>query len=119
MGANAAPRRGAHGSRRCDNETRDPACVRFAQMFQFAYDGHEVDFATVRNGKEVHELIEVKVSDSTPSKDLYYFAEKLKPKKLTQVLANPDFKMVSKNGVVVQSVLDRFSGRFFQGNLGS
>jgi hypothetical protein len=47
----------------------------------------EVDFAIFRNGKLL-ELIEVKWSDSTVSKSLQHFAERLKPVRATQIICN-------------------------------
>ncbi len=49
-------------------------------------EGREVDFALVKDGK-IEELIEVKYSDSTLSRSLIYFAEKLKVQKATQIVA--------------------------------
>jgi len=47
--------------------------------------GREVDFVTVIDGK-VHELIEVKWSDTNISSSLRYYKEKLKPKKTVQIV---------------------------------
>lgn len=46
----------------------------------------EVDFAVILN-KKVHELIEVKWSDHEISSHLHYFAERLRPQKITQIVA--------------------------------
>ena len=50
-------------------------------------DGREVDFVTVIDGK-IHQLIEVKLSDDTLSKNLKYYKEKLSPKHTIQLVAN-------------------------------
>jgi len=46
---------------------------------------HEVDFVILKN-REILQLIEVKWSDSTISKSLQYFADRLKPKKIIQIV---------------------------------
>ncbi len=48
-------------------------------------EGREVDFAIVKEGR-VEELIEVKVGDEKPSSSLSYYAERLKPKRATQIV---------------------------------
>ena len=50
-------------------------------------DGREVDFLTLVDGK-IHELIEVKSTDSTLSSSLKYYAEKLKPTHAVQLVGN-------------------------------
>jgi len=50
-------------------------------------EGREVDFAVLKEG-DLEELIEVKYSDENISKSLLYYAERLKPKKATQLTAN-------------------------------
>jgi len=50
-------------------------------------DGREVDFATVIDGK-VHELIEVKTSDTEISASLKYYTEYLKPVKAVQLVGD-------------------------------
>ncbi|MDJ0766005.1 MAG: ATP-binding protein [Myxococcota bacterium] len=50
-------------------------------------EGREVDFVILKDG-ELEELIEVKHADDTPSKSLKYYAEKLRPKRATQIVAN-------------------------------
>jgi predicted AAA+ superfamily ATPase len=49
-------------------------------------EGREVDFAVVKEGK-LEELIEVKHSDENVSKSILYYAQRLKPKKATQIVA--------------------------------
>ena len=49
-------------------------------------EGREVDFAIIKEGV-LEELIEVKYSDDNLSKSLKYYANKLKPKKATQIVA--------------------------------
>ena len=50
-------------------------------------EGREVDFVIVKDGK-IEELIEAKYSDETISRSLAYYAERLKPPKATQIVAN-------------------------------
>jgi predicted AAA+ superfamily ATPase len=50
-------------------------------------EGREVDFVIVKDGK-IEELIEAKYSDETISRSLVYYAERLKPPKATQIVAN-------------------------------
>ena len=50
-------------------------------------EGREVDFVIVKEGN-IEELIEAKYSDEVVSKSLIYYAERLKPPKATQIVAN-------------------------------
>jgi len=49
-------------------------------------EGREVDFAVIKEGRLI-ELIEVKYSDDNISKHLVYYAKRLKPEKVTQIVA--------------------------------
>ncbi|MBU0661614.1 ATP-binding protein [Patescibacteria group bacterium] len=49
-------------------------------------EGREVDFAIVKEG-ELEELIEVKYSDDSIARSLSYYADRLNPKKATQIVA--------------------------------
>ena len=49
-------------------------------------EGREVDFAVIREGK-LEELIETKLSEKKISRSLLYYAQRLKPKRATQVVA--------------------------------
>ncbi len=49
-------------------------------------EGREVDFAIVKDG-ELEELIEVKYSDDSIARSLSYYANRLNPKKVTQIVA--------------------------------
>ena len=49
-------------------------------------EGREVDFVILKEGM-IEELIEVKFSDDKISKHLKYYAEKLNPPKVTQIVA--------------------------------
>ena len=49
-------------------------------------EGREVDFAIVIDG-QLQELIEVKTSDESISPSLRYYAQRLKPPKITQIVA--------------------------------
>lgn len=66
--------------------------------------GREVDFVILKEGK-VDELIEVKYSDPKISSSLIYFAEKLKPRKVLQIVANLKTSY-SKNHIQVKSPLE-------------
>jgi len=50
-------------------------------------EGREIDFVILKEGI-IEELIEVKCSDDKISKHLKYYAEKLNPRKATQIVAN-------------------------------
>ncbi len=50
-------------------------------------ESREVDFAITKDGK-LQEIIEVKYSDENISRHLLYYAEKLKPGRVTQIVAN-------------------------------
>lgn len=62
-------------------------------------EGREVDFAIIKEGV-LEELVEVKYSDDTPSKHLAYYAQRLKPKKVTQIVAKLK-RPYDKNGIRV------------------
>lgn len=49
-------------------------------------EGREVDFAVIKEGRLI-ELIEAKYSDDNISKHLLYYAKRLKPEKVTQIVA--------------------------------
>lgn len=65
----------------------DKEGFRYELRFIRDKEGREVDFAIIKDGK-VDELIEVKYSDESPSRSLIYYAEKLKPKRVIQLVAN-------------------------------
>lgn len=50
-------------------------------------EGREVDFAVIKEGR-LEELIEAKYADEKISRHLLYYAERLKPEKVTQIVAN-------------------------------
>ena len=50
-------------------------------------EGREVDFAILKDGV-LEELIEAKLSDDKPSRSLVYYADRLKPRRATQIVAN-------------------------------
>lgn len=50
-------------------------------------DGREVDFVTVIDD-EIVDLIEVKTSETSPSTSLKYYAQKLKPKRVVQLVGD-------------------------------
>lgn len=49
-------------------------------------EGREIDFVILRDG-EIQELIEVKYAEENVGRSLRYYAEKLRPKKATQIVA--------------------------------
>lgn len=76
-------------------------------------EGREIDFAIVKEG-ELEELIEVKYADENISKSLLYYAERLKPKRATQITATLK-RPYDKNRVSVTDPLSYF-GHFFTPN---
>lgn len=72
-------------------------------------EGREVDFALIKEGV-LEELIEVKYSGDEISKSLLYYANRLKPKKATQIVANIK-RPFDKNGVSVTDPLSYFDGK--------
>ena len=70
-------------------------------------DGREVDFCVVIDGK-VAELIEAKLNDSSISKSLIYFSERLNPLKSTQVLYSAVTRH-KKNKLVLNGIEDEFA----------
>lgn len=74
-------------------------------------EGREVDFVIIKEGV-IEELIEVKFSDESLSKHLYYYTKKLKPKKATQIVAQIK-RSYSKDNIDVVSPLEYF-GTFFK-----
>ena len=69
-------------------------------------DGREVDFMTVID-KKVIDLIEVKLSDDTPTSALKYYREKLKPKNTVQIVGNLK-QCFDVNGIRVTNPIDYF-----------
>ncbi len=69
-------------------------------------EGREVDFATVIDGRVV-DLIEVKNTDNTISKSLEYYASRLKPERVIQLVGNLE-RPYDKNGVHVRHPIDFF-----------
>ncbi|MEA3546561.1 MAG: ATP-binding protein [Thermodesulfobacteriota bacterium] len=70
-------------------------------------EGREVDFAIVRDGV-LEELIEVKFKDSSVSNYLKYYAGKLAPPKVTQIVGSLK-EPFDKEGIRVTGVLDYFA----------
>lgn len=69
--------------------------------------GHEIDFAIVKNKKPVM-LIEVKASDSSRSKSFYYYKERLKIEKCVQLVMNLE-KKSTKDNILVVPLIDWLS----------
>lgn len=70
----------------------------------------EVDFAIVKEGK-LEELVEAKYSDENISKPLLYYAERLKPRKATQIVAKIK-RPFDKDRVRVTDPISYFSNFF-------
>jgi uncharacterized protein len=70
-------------------------------------EGREVDFAWIEDGR-VQELVEVKLSDDALHKPLIYYAQRLNPKKATQIVFNLK-RSYSKANLDVISPLERFA----------
>ena len=66
-------------------------------------EGREVDFAVLKEGV-LEELIEAKLSDEEISRSLLYYAQRLKPRRATQVVARLR-RPYDKNGVRVTDPL--------------
>jgi predicted AAA+ superfamily ATPase len=69
-------------------------------------DGREVDFVTVIDNN-IDALIEVKLSETTPTTSLKYYARKLKPKKTVQIVYELK-RPFDKDGIRVTSVSEYF-----------
>ena len=65
-------------------------------------EGREVDFVTVIDN-QIHDLIEVKYSDTTLSKALRYYTEKLKPKRSIQIVGELKRTPYHDKGILVTS----------------
>ena len=73
-------------------------------------EGREVDFALFKEGV-LEELIEVKYSDEEISRSLLYYANRLKPKKATQIVARLKCPF-DKNGITVIDPISYFDHFF-------
>jgi predicted AAA+ superfamily ATPase len=70
-------------------------------------DGREVDFVTVIDRK-IDELIEVKLSDESPTTSLKYYQSKLNPRRAVQLVGSLT-RSFDANGIHVTSPLEYFS----------
>lgn len=70
-------------------------------------DGREVDFLTQINGK-LHQLIEVKNSDSSVTSSLKYYSEKLNPKHTVQIVGNLS-RAFNQGNILVTNPIDYFN----------
>lgn len=70
-------------------------------------EGREIDFAVVKEGV-LEALIEVKQNDTTISRSLEYYSERLQPKQTVQIVGNLK-NAFTKNGVLVISPIDYFT----------
>jgi predicted AAA+ superfamily ATPase len=75
-------------------------------------EGREVDFVLLKEG-EIEELIEVKFAEEDVTRSLRYYAERLKPKRATQVVANLR-KPYSEGKISVIDPLSYFNEAFFR-----
>ena len=71
-------------------------------------EGREVDFAIIKDN-QLEELIEVKFNEESLSKSLLYYAQKLKPRKATQIVAGLK-RPYDQHGIQVMDPLSYFSG---------
>jgi hypothetical protein len=69
-------------------------------------EGREVDFAWIEDGK-LQELVEVKFSDEALHKALVYYAQRLNPKRATQIVFNIK-RSYSKMQLDVVTPMERF-----------
>ncbi|MFA6036649.1 MAG: ATP-binding protein [Legionellales bacterium] len=70
-------------------------------------EGREVDFVVTKNNV-VELLIEVKLSDTTLSRSLQYYADLLQPKEVVQIVGNLK-KPFTKNNILVTNPIDYFT----------
>jgi predicted AAA+ superfamily ATPase len=74
-------------------------------------EGREIDFVVIKEGS-LEELIEVKFSDENISKPLIYYAERLKPPKVTQIVAKLK-RPYDKGGIRVIDPISYFQERIY------
>jgi predicted AAA+ superfamily ATPase len=74
-------------------------------------EGREVDFAVLKEG-EIEELIEVKAAEENVTRSLRYYAERLQPKRATQIVANLR-KPYAEGKISVIDPLSYFNEAFF------
>jgi predicted AAA+ superfamily ATPase len=70
-------------------------------------EGREVDFCIVKDG-EVDELVEAKYGDTKASRPLEYYAQRLRPRRALQVVAELK-KPYSKGRIAVETAIDALS----------
>ena len=70
-------------------------------------EGREVDFAIVREG-HLEELVEAKLSEERISKALLYYAQRLKPERATQIVAELR-RPYDRNGIKVVDPVSYFT----------
>ena len=75
-------------------------------------EGREVDFAVLKEG-EIQELIEVKVAEENVTRSLRYYAERLQPKRATQIVADLR-KPYTEGKISVIDPLSYFNEAFFR-----
>lgn len=75
-------------------------------------EGREIDFAVLKDGK-IQELIEVKYAEENVTRSLRYYAERLQPKRATQIVANLR-KPYSKGKISVIGPISYFNVAFFR-----
>lgn len=75
-------------------------------------EGREVDFVLLQDGS-IQELIEVKFTDENVSRSLRYYAERLKPKKVTQIVAKLK-RPYSIGNISIEDPLSYFNTSFYR-----
>lgn len=75
-------------------------------------EGREVDFVLLQDGR-IQELIEVKFTDENVSRSLRYYAEKLRPKKVTQMVATLK-RPYSVGNISIVDPLSYFNAGFYK-----
>ena len=75
-------------------------------------EGREVDFVLLQDGS-IQELIEVKFTDENVSRSLRYYAERLKPKKVTQIVAKLK-RPYSIGNISIVDPLSYFNSSFYR-----
>ena len=75
-------------------------------------EGREVDFVLLQDGR-IQELIEVKFTDENVSRSLRYYAEKLRPKKVTHMVATLK-RPYSVGNISIVDPLSYFNAGFYK-----
>ncbi|MBI2712498.1 MAG: ATP-binding protein [Bdellovibrio sp.] len=79
--------------------------VRGALQFIQTKEKNEIDFLVTQNNRPAH-LIEVKLSDASPSRNFHYFSDLFPKCRQVQLVLNLDREYSSKEGIEIRSALD-------------